>query len=248
MLDVFRGGLLWRLAPLPAVLIGLSVVAAAVSPSAAARVAYSIDDVCSPQADPCIVSEEVTVAAGSLLDAKQRTLRIEGGGLLDFEAGGGEVLCGRLEVETAGVAIRVRGGQGSGGLASPVFFTVFRACSGSPVSACLLDSECSGIGAGSCSVGDGRAEIHGDIQGRAEDPAGFVLRSAGDLALYGDASLAGTRTVSDRRPDGTGVDPGFRSGGGGRRRFGWWRWERRFDRGPRRRGCSDSRSPGRQGR
>lgn len=180
-----------------AALLVVAVVAASLPPAQAAGVANAIDDLCPGAADPCTVSEAVTVAGGSRLDAGLRTLRIEGRGLLDFEDGGAEVVCGRLEVDRDGVAIRVRGAAEASGLSGLVSISVHRSCSLDPLAPCLLDSDCASISAGECTAGDGRAWLRGSVQGNAESPGRLLLRSAGDLSVPGQVSLSGTRAVSD---------------------------------------------------
>ncbi|MFN2375549.1 MAG: hypothetical protein ABR538_03370, partial [Candidatus Binatia bacterium] len=164
--------------------------------SAVAVVAGSAAEVCPPTADPCVVSAAFDVAAGARLDFGLRALRVEGSGLLDFPSGG-EVLCGRLELATGGVAIRVRGSASDTVAPATVELKVRRRCALSPATPCLVESDCAAVGGGSCSAGDGTAVIDGVVSGSAERPGRIVIRSAGELSLLQPASVAGTRSVSD---------------------------------------------------
>ena len=92
-------------------LVSVAVLVLCCHGEAYALSADSAADICAASANPCVVRQVIDVAAGSTLDLGLRTLRIEGAGMLEFADGRGEVLCGRLETVTTGVAIRARAGS-----------------------------------------------------------------------------------------------------------------------------------------
>ncbi len=120
------------------------------SPAFAAILADSPDDVCALVDDPCIVDEEVQIAAGAVLDFGQRTLRIEGDGVLDFGDAPAKVRCGKLEVDVAegSVAIRATGTTEPAGMAAVRRLEVVRQCSEHPRD-CFSEADCD---LGSCGV------------------------------------------------------------------------------------------------
>jgi cysteine-rich repeat protein len=158
---------------------------------ASALVARSAGDVCPPAADPCIVSQPVDVVAGSHLDFGLRTLRIEGAGVATFEDGRGSLSCGRFETATTGPAIRARAESSP---SSALSILARKRCSGAALP-CFVDEDCAG--AGTCSSGDGSVVLGGGIAGNAGQPGHVSIRSAGDLSVHAEISLAGNRAVSD---------------------------------------------------
>lgn len=162
-------------------------------------VAYAVvlvgspEELCPAAQDPCLVTQEIHVAAGSRLDLGLRTLRVQGAGSLVFESGGAEVLCGRLELHRSGVALRLHDGVPG----QKVAFLVRKRCALLPDVPCLVDSDCSQVGGGNCSGGDGKAALEGAINGNAENPGSLVLRTAGDLTLNASVTMAATRSSSD---------------------------------------------------
>lgn len=162
-------------------------------PAAASIVVDSAEEICAAGADPCVVTAPVDVAAGSRLDFGLRTVRLEGAGSLGFAAGSTQVLCGRLEASGSGAAIRARGV----GSAAEVAVQVRGHCASAPQTPCLLESDCSAAGRGSCVGATAVAVLDASILGNAEVPARISLRAAGDIELRKAALLSATRSESD---------------------------------------------------
>jgi len=92
----------------------LALLAHDPSPAAAAPVfADSADDVCSPTADPCVVSEPVDVVINSTLDFGLRDVVLESQGRFETEGPGRiTVRCGSLTANVAGNAFVLRPSPG----------------------------------------------------------------------------------------------------------------------------------------
>lgn len=104
----------------------------------------SADDICSPAANPCILSSSVTVDDGSVLDFGSRTFQIQGSGQIDTGIGTTIVKCGKFVVNTGtSLALKVRGPSGFGTLdGGNLMVDVTRGCSTSQSTRCVKDSEC----------------------------------------------------------------------------------------------------------
>lgn len=165
----------------------LAVVAAGFAPlapvaAAAALTADSAGDLCSAAADPCVVTEEVSIIDGSVLDFGTRTLSLQGAARLVFGAEGAVVLCGNLLVDVAAdhAAIFSHAQDAASVWRSgKVEISARKRCSAG-AQACLADSDCD---AGTCSERDGIIDLDGEVRLVAEAPAGIVLRAAGNIAL-----------------------------------------------------------------
>ena len=81
----------------------------AVSPGSAtaAITADSANDVCSASANPCIVSQQVIIVSGSVLDFGTRALRVQGSGFLDVGGGTARVRAGSITTQVSGTGIKL---------------------------------------------------------------------------------------------------------------------------------------------
>jgi hypothetical protein len=82
-------------------LLLLAVLCLCVPRSATAQVT-SPDQLCSPEADPCVVSSAQTVASGTRLDFGDRTLRITPSGRLNALGGDMSIVARELQLEASG--------------------------------------------------------------------------------------------------------------------------------------------------
>jgi len=103
--------------PLLVVLAFLVLLAATTLPARADIVgATSAADLCPPTADPCVVTQTVTVVSGSLLDFGSRGLTIGTGGSLVVGSGTVTVRCGAFRtIAATGTLINVRAPSPLGG-------------------------------------------------------------------------------------------------------------------------------------
>jgi cysteine-rich repeat protein len=76
--------------------------------------ATTAGELCSAQADPCVVDDPITVASGSVIDVGQRQLLIAKGGDLDVGVGAITVRAGRLTMQQGG-SVQARGDKSNGG-------------------------------------------------------------------------------------------------------------------------------------
>ncbi len=155
-----------------------SVVAAA---SANAAPVESADEVCSPAANPCIVSSGVEVDADFPLDFGLRTVRVVEPGRF---VGTLDLSCGRFE--SVGLPtwtwMEIPGDE-----QGPVTVTANRSCSLNAALACQSDAVCADAGAGTCSGGDGGIATQGRLRGNAPT---VTLRAAGNIDLEGDLDVS----------------------------------------------------------
>jgi hypothetical protein len=113
--------------PLRLLVVSIVLSVAVVVPAPVlALEADSADDVCAPDADPCIISEVVHVAPLANLDFGVRRVEIIDDGRLVFGRFGGTVSCGSFRATAPGVGVEMQ---------KPVWATTAviearRACSG----------------------------------------------------------------------------------------------------------------------
>jgi hypothetical protein len=163
----------------------LSLVLACVLVPAAVRAAIldvdQADDVCAPDADPCVINQTIYTVPNAVLDFGTRELQITSGGLIDADRFNVTVLAGDINVSVSGVGIKLRGvanAYAEGGVGR---FVARRRCSGDTTLICRTDTTCAAAGAGTCSVGTGNVVIDGRINGTADDPASVTIEAAGDI-------------------------------------------------------------------
>jgi cysteine-rich repeat protein len=176
-------------------------------------------DVCPPTADPCIITQEVGIADGAVLDFGLRALEVRLAGVLDSGAGTATVRCGSFTATTgAGTAISASGPSGEDTIEGGAFaLEVLRACSGdpsvrciepadcelgtcdvdhctgSPERACFVDEDCA---LGLCSVGSGDADLNGALDADGRTAGQLVVHTAGSLLLHQRAHASSTGTAS----------------------------------------------------
>ena len=104
----------------------------------------SADEICAPATDPCVLGSSVDVDDGATLDFGSRTLRLQGSGQIDTNAGTVFVKCGRFEVNTGtNLALKVRGPSGFGTIdGGNLMVEVSRACSERTSTRCIQDGDC----------------------------------------------------------------------------------------------------------
>src|SRR5207249_3185997 len=102
--------------------------------------ATSAADVCSPTANPCLVTTTVNVVPSSTLDFGGRAVVVKTGGKLDFGSGPAWLLCGDLTVQPsssyARIVARANDGSGVGTVGGAVVVFARGSCSGNPAVAC----------------------------------------------------------------------------------------------------------------
>ncbi len=152
------------------------------------------DDLCSPDADPCVVRQPVEVSSFHPLDFGLRVVRIEGEGRFN---GTLDLRCGRFETDVAGYWMDV---------AAPVLpysenssrivrIEARRGCSGNAGWPCLTDFDCEEVEFGSCAGGDGEIRLVGDL---------YAITPLVDLRARGDVTLGGRIRASGAYPAGDG--------------------------------------------
>lgn len=124
-------------------LLAASFFLLSVAPSFAIDADHA-DDVCAPTDDPCLVTSEIDIIDRSILDFGQRTLRVQGGGRLDFQIFSGTILCGNFEASTSGAFLNASGTipgvpETAGGL---IQISARRGCQNDSSIACLRDLNC----------------------------------------------------------------------------------------------------------
>lgn len=104
----------------------------------------SADDICAPATNPCILSNSVDVDDGATLDFGSRTLRLQGNGQIDTNAGTATIKCGKLEVNTGtSLAFKVRGPSGFGTIdGGNLAVEVTRSCSTKASTRCMRHTDC----------------------------------------------------------------------------------------------------------
>lgn len=176
----------------------LAVSIASLLSAAAASAAIdadSADDVCSPSADPCVITETVNVLSGATLDFGVRRVEVSGGGELDFGSTGGDLLCGSFAATASGAVLTARGSDGFGGQSGGLVDIVARrACSADPATPCLIDADCP---AGACDLGDATVDVSGNIVGNADPAATVVIKAVDDVSISGVVNLAGNTADAD---------------------------------------------------
>ncbi|RMF25670.1 MAG: hypothetical protein D6760_00410, partial [Deltaproteobacteria bacterium] len=183
----------------------------------------SADEICSPSADPCVISQAFDVADGAVLDFGLRAVEIRPGGSLTVGDGAMTLRCGRFSTFVGGTqVINARGAiPGGGTIGGSVSIEVRGTCSLAPSRLCLRDSGCQ-LGAclgtfcrndptvgcasdfdcdlGQCEGSSATFDLDGKVRASADEP-GSVL-----IAAVGDVTVAGSITVSSTNIDGDGGD------------------------------------------
>lgn len=147
----------------------------------------SPDEICSPVADPCVLSTTVEMDADFPLDFGLRTVRVTGSGQI---RGTADIECGAFESDVTGTWMTVLPAEESG----EVTITAQRSCSLNATIACLSDTVCATAGAGTCSGGDGGIRLAGLLTGNSSD---VTLRAAGDIELQGKISAVGKPPIAN---------------------------------------------------
>ncbi len=135
--------------PRTAVLVLLAALAAAGPMAMPAGAVSTADEICAPEADPCVIgattATKYVVDNGAVLDFGLREVRVEGNNSLDFGAGSATLRCGRLLVSAGDSQIPfvVRGTDNFGDV-SGGFLTIEarRACSLNTDRPCLTATDC----------------------------------------------------------------------------------------------------------
>jgi len=187
---------LQKLATLQRCVLLLLCLMGLAAPALADITASSASDVCSPTADPCVVTTNVNIVDGSTLDFGTRGLTLQTSGRLTIGAGSSTVLCGDLTLQSWSyprIVVRDTVGQGYDGGHGIIISR--GSCSGDSSVPCLYDDDCQVVSAGSCSAGTGNMIINADILGWA-DPAGTI-----ELTAHGNVTSTHTITMSNGNYD-----------------------------------------------
>jgi cysteine-rich repeat protein len=180
-----------RISIATAVLLVLAVVG--VRNARAAIVADSASDICGAATDPCNITQEIDIVAGSILDFGTRAVVVAGNGILDVGSGTGRIRAGKFTVQVSGTGIRLNDGA-LGGLLT---VESYRKCSLNAAVRCLADATCAAAGAGTCSAGSGEVNLQGRTLGSAEYPGGFIVRAGGDVRVGQRIQISGNTLYSD---------------------------------------------------
>ncbi len=153
-------------------------------PSWGATEAQTPDDICPPDADPCIVDKPYKLT-GFELDFGVRELRIVKGGNLIPDTFYFDIYCGAFVLEERGkLAPRIRTGffHGTG-----VELTIYvrGTCSDEPLTACQADYDCT---SGECIGGD--ATLAGTVRGASLFPGGLAVLASGNIVSTARMNLS----------------------------------------------------------
>jgi hypothetical protein len=167
------------------------------------------DDLCAPEADPCIVGGQVAVTDDSVLDFGARRLVIERGALVDVGTGNMTIAAGEITVE-ANATVQALGPTGridiSAGTIAIVGVVSADGSSGggniriTATAALLNGGLISANGTGPTGVGGnvelmgGRLTVAGDVEARGsgDNLGGCVTAGADqDVELAGNVTVAG---------------------------------------------------------
>jgi cysteine-rich repeat protein len=162
------------------------------SSSASARV-NSADEICPPDADPCVITTTFKIADDATLDFGIRAVQILEGGQLDIGSRTARLRCGNLTVDAGDkVALKVRGSvSGSqridGGSLS---ISTQSFCSLDSSSLCVSDAQCS---VGECVAGIGDIAILSTIRADGVSAGSVSIDAAGSLTIVApiNASVSG---------------------------------------------------------
>jgi hypothetical protein len=161
--------------------VAASTLAFALCTGAAADVLVDDpDDICSPTADPCLVTQAYDVQSGVTLDFGTRAVivtQVGSQGELDFGAGSATILCGDFTVEERPFVSRIL--LSAGGVGGAARIVARGKCSLDGTVPCLSDRDCDDASAGVCSAGTGSIVIADKVQGSA-DPGGTLRLVAHD--------------------------------------------------------------------
>jgi len=130
--------------------LAAALLVLSVSPGLADIVADTAEDVCPPDADPCLITEEVDVLDRSTLDFGTRTVRVQGEGRIDFGAGTATLRCGdfQADVDAGHAAILARLPDEVDSLGATVTLEARRLCQEGQ-QPCIEEADCH---LGACSV------------------------------------------------------------------------------------------------
>lgn len=178
-----------------------AIVAAVAALAADPAGATTADDLCSPTADPCQISRNITIDPGSDIDVGLRELLIAGRGALDLTGGTLTVRAGTLTVQTGG-SVLARGAAAEPGgrilvLADTITMAGMIDASGGPGGTVTLTATGMVLVAGIIDVrsrnsdsGGGTIEVQGGDVSIAN--GGRIVASGGADAAGGDVSLRAT--------------------------------------------------------
>ena len=164
------------------------------SPTFAVINATIATDICPITADPCVITQEVNVTSGAVLDFGTRTVDMTGGGKINVGSGSARIYCGQFNAD-AGTTGFILNDALSGGL---LIIEARKRCSFDPSVICLNDLACTTVGAGFCSLGTGDVTFtKGKAVGSSESPGTFIVRAAGDIRALDKIVMNGTFFESD---------------------------------------------------
>jgi len=151
----------------------------------------SAGDVCSPTADPCVISEVMTIDPPGELDFGLRDVVVAAGGRLRVEQA--TIRCGSFKVEgpelRTGIVFLDTDIYGS------LHVVASGRCSQSPATGCFEDLSCA-YGMGTC-AGKGTIEIGAEIEATRHQGPDIELAAAGDIVLGSDIIMRATGPEGD---------------------------------------------------
>jgi hypothetical protein len=160
----------------------------------------TVDEICPPAANPCVVDQVVGADNLSVMDFGTRTVRIVPGGQLAIANNSVELHCGRLEVDTSSLALHmVLPVQPGAAISGSLEVRAYRQCSDNNAVRCIVDTDCA---AGTCNVGDGSIVFDGVVNGRATVSANLTLIAAGSVDVPGKIFLSGLTSQPEGQTDG----------------------------------------------
>jgi cysteine-rich repeat protein len=142
-------------------------------------------DICSADADPCLITQVVQLNDNAVLDFGVRAVEVIGAGRIDAPNADFTLMCGKLRLATGtNVAMSLKGTTSNGSAGGIVNIRVQRRCSEDTSIKCINDLNCATADAGICSFGNGNVEIGGRIAGSADDPAVITILAAGNIDVF----------------------------------------------------------------
>lgn len=165
----------------------VAVLVAATSALGAEKHVTTAAEICPGTANPCIVSETITVDGSGDLDFGLKNIRVTKPGRITAERA--DIRCGSFFVEGPEPRIGIAIPDSD----EPASFkvTARRGCSLSPSTPCLDDQACASQGFGTCSVGTGSITLEGKLDGKRRYGPDVELRAAGDVVIGNSVNVNG---------------------------------------------------------
>ena len=200
--------------------LGLAAVVLTMTAGTAAAQVSNADQICPASADPCVITQQIDVADGALLDFGLRAVEIRPGGGLLVGSGTVTLRCGRFSTFVGGTqVINARGSVLGGGSAGGTLTIEVRGtCSGAPSRRCIRSADCR-LGAclgtfcrndptvpcssdmecdfGMCEGPGATFDLDGKIRASADEPGSVTIAAVGDVTIGALVTTSSTNIDSD---------------------------------------------------